>query len=211
MDTKLIHRIFEPFFTTKPIGKGTGLGLAVVQGIVEQHRGCIFVSSQRGKGSLFRVILPAVPPTKAKSRSVARPMPAARQASLPTTLLLAEDEEAVRAVGTSLLHRQGYKVLQAKDGEEAVQVAQLHGEEIALLILDVVMPRLGGVEAALRITKERHRLPVILCTGYSAGLVADELRHHKIWQVLNKPYSQEDLLDAVAKALDVARADADSV
>jgi PAS domain S-box-containing protein len=195
-----VGRIFEPFFTTKPIGKGTGLGLSVVQGIVQQHRGFIGVYSKAGLGTTFRVFLPAHAGPEPPLLATPGP-PRSSRASMPATgtLLLAEDEEAVRRVAMSILERRGYRVLPAIDGEDALAVARANIDSIQMAVVDVVMPRLGGIELARRLQALKPGLPLLLCTGYAGGLEITE--ENAAWSLLLKPYSSHELLQAVERAV----------
>lgn len=185
-------RIFEPFFTTKEVGRGTGLGLSTVYGIVQQSSGHIWVDSAPGRGSTFTVLFPL-------AKGVADPEPAAAQrvaAGAGGTLLLVEDEPAVRAFAARVLERHGYTVLQAENGEHAIEVAQTHEGEIRGLITDLVMPRLGGVELAERLVDQRPDLRVLLMSGYTQDeLPANFSRHTTVF--LPKPFTVAGLLDAV--------------
>jgi len=197
-----LARIFEPFYTTKPMGKGSGLGLSVVQGIVQQHEGFITVYSEVGLGTTFHVYLPSHP----RPEHFATPdVPALPVSQLPAgseLILLVEDDAAVRLVAQSVLKRHGYRVLVAGDGEEACALAATHHREIAAAVLDVVMPRMGGVEAARKIQAMRPGLPVLLCTGYAGGIDVPELSAG--WGLLHKPYANDDLLRAVQQAIAAA-------
>ena len=197
MTLEVRERAFEPFFTTKGAGKGTGLGLATVYGIVEQHGGIIRVDSEPGHGAAFEVLLPVghgVPE---------QPSQRPRQHVLggSETILVAEDEAGVRDAGVSVLESAGSRVIVAVDGEEALARFEQHPSEIALALLDVVMPRLGGPSVALSLRTHAPGLPIILTSGYdqaaevAVGSVPHALR-------LDKPYAAEALLRCVRSALD---------
>jgi CheY-like chemotaxis protein len=197
MSADVRERAFEPFFTTKAKGKGTGLGLATVYGVVEQHGGSVRVDSELGHGSTFEVLLPAASGTPADASN----RPRAHVLGGHETVLLAEDEPSVREAVVSLLEGAGYRVLVASDGEQAVSLFELHDTEIALLLFDVVMPRLGGPAAALRIRVRAPNVPVILSSGY------DEAAEVGVSAVprarrLDKPYLPEALLQTVRDVLD---------
>ena len=200
MDTETKERIFEPFFTTKEPGKGTGMGLATVYGIVKQHGGFTHVYSEPGQGSLFRIYLPGSPVGEAET-GAAPPAAAANQDTKGTELvLIAEDHESIREMARHALLHLGYRVLSAANGEEALQLAA--HEEPALAILDVVMPKLGGPAAAAQLSQRYPELPVIFTSGYShdgAGLP----RGVRGWTYLQKPYSPTALAKLVRSVLDM--------
>ncbi|HLP01930.1 MAG TPA: ATP-binding protein [Opitutaceae bacterium] len=197
MDQETQRRIFEPFFSTKPVGRGTGLGLSVVQGIVQQHEGLINVYSEVGRGTTFRIYLPAIaaptgePLVSASGASEAKP-----DEGRGYTILLAEDEPAVRRIASGGLRSHGYRVLEVADGEEACAVAAAHSGPIAVAVLDVVMPRLGGPEAARRLQNLRPKMPILLCSGYP-GTMPNEAEVPTDWRWLAKPYPMGDLLARV--------------
>ena len=172
MDTQILSRIFEPFFTTKPAGKGTGLGLSTVFGIVRQHQGWLEVESKPNQGTTFRIYFPA-------SRQVAEKMEVVVDAALcggRETVLIAEDEEALRQMVAQLLTIQGYTVLEAASGRQALEVWQHAKRPIDLLLTDMVMP--GGImgsELAERLSSQSPRLKVIYTSGYSPGMAGKDL------------------------------------
>ena len=167
MDEKTMQRLFEPFFTTKDVGQGTGLGLATVRGLVEQHHGWVEAESRVGAGSTFRVYLPATAPATATA-------PAPRDGGMVRgegTLLLVEDEPALLKVGKTLLSRNGYTVLTAADGDEALAVWAQHPGKVDLLLTDMVMPgKLSGLQLAERLRAEQPGLRVIITSGYNTEL-----------------------------------------
>jgi PAS domain S-box-containing protein len=197
MDETTRLRIFEPFFTTKERGKGTGLGLSIVYGIVRQHHGHIEVGSSPGKGTTVRIHLPRV--EHAAAATAAPPALEARGGS--ETVLLAEDNEQVRALTRSVLERAGYRVIVAHDGQEAVALHDRHEHEIALCLFDVVMPRLGGREALEVIRAHRPGVRALLMSGY---VPEEEEDRHGVSNVplLPKPIAPGDLLRQVRDALD---------
>ncbi|MFT3829694.1 MAG: ATP-binding protein [Opitutaceae bacterium] len=197
MDAETQRRIFEPFFSTKPVGRGTGLGLSVVQGIVQQHEGLINVYSEVGRGTTFRIYLPAIAaPTGEPLAAGVGAREAKPDEGRGYTILLAEDEPSVRRIASGGLRSHGYRVLEVADGEEACAVAAAHSGPIAVAVLDVVMPRLGGPEAARRLQNLRPQLPILLCSGYP-GTMPNEAEVPADWKWLAKPYPMSDLLARV--------------
>jgi len=199
MDAPTLLRIFEPFFTTKEIGKGTGLGLATVYGIVKQHGGFIHVDSEPGRGSQFHVFFPAAENAEVAAQA-ATPQAAVRGGK--ETVLIVEDHDGLREIASTTLETLGYRARIARDGEEAVREFQAHRDEIALVLLDVVLPRLSGLEVYDYISGERPDVPVLLVTGYSAD--AEMLRsiQKRNLPLLQKPYAPRDLAQRVREALD---------
>jgi CheY-like chemotaxis protein len=197
MDAETKARIFEPFFTTKEQGKGTGLGLATVYGIVKQSGGCVWVESEPGKGARFEVYLPRVDgavETDAPEETAATAVRRRR------TVLIAEDEEAVRDLASEFLESAGYRVLTAKDGTEALGVAERCDEAIHLLLTDVVMPRMRGPELAKRLKRLRNGLRVIYMSGYLEYNRGNEDFLEEGF-FLQKPFSREMLVHRVGEAL----------
>lgn len=197
MDKETTSRVFEPFFTTKPKGKGTGLGLAVVYGVVKQHDGMVHVYSEPGKGTTFKIYLPIVE----RTASSVGPKHAPSHARGSETILIAEDESMVRDLAQRILARAGYHVVAAKDGAEACVLFAQHQHEIALVILDVVMPQLGGREAYGRLALQCPGLPVIFCSGYAGAALDSEMLAPGA-RLLAKPYGADELLESVRLALD---------
>ena len=207
MDDEIRARIFEPFFTTKEVGKGTGLGLSMVYGIVKQHEGYINVYSEPGHGTAFKIYLPAA------EDAVVEEAPAVQIPLLggTETILVAEDEEPLRGLAKDVLEAMGYTVILAKNGEEAVETFKAKRGEIDLVILDVVMPRMGGHEAHERIRRLDKDVPIIFMTGYSAETVQSKfVRQNKFMEelgaaLIQKPYNVEVLGRRVREVLDARR------
>ena len=198
-DAVLPH-IFEPFYTTKDPGKGTGLGLATVFGIVKQHRGWIDVESIEDTGTTFSVFLPAL----AAPAASALPAPAPTQPrGGAETILLVEDDNLVRLLMRTALARHGYKVIEAGDAREALQRWQEHHAAIALLVTDLVMPGgMTGFELSRRLREQAPGLKVVFTSGYSAEIAGKEIDLLGVDHFLQKPFKRDDFLDAVRRAID---------
>ncbi len=198
MDAATLDRIFEPFFTTKEMGKGTGLGLATVYGIVRQHGGFLNVYSEPGVGSTFRVYLPISTTATPSRDSVEETGPVAGGTE---TILVAEDHEGLRQLAQETLAALGYNVLLAADGQQALQEFQ-RCPETNLVLLDVVLPKLSGPEVYAKLQETHPSLPVIFATGYSPDLAVIQKVQQQGFPVLQKPYSSRNLARAVRKTLD---------
>jgi CheY-like chemotaxis protein len=199
---EVLPRIFEPFFTTKDIGKGTGLGLATVYGIVKQHQGWIEVSSQLGEGSTFKVFLPAVP-TPARLAAPAEPGTNIRGGT--ETILLVEDDPAVRLTTRRVLESMGYAIWEATTAREALEQWRRHAPEIALLLTDIIMPeQMTGRDLAEQLWGQRPGLKVIFMSGYSAEVLGANTRFIRRTKshFLQKPCSAQTLLETVRRSLD---------
>jgi len=194
-----LHRVFEPFFTTKEVGKGTGLGLATVYGIVKQHQGWIEVDSQPDKGTTFRIYIPYAGSEAVKEKLTA-------QISVRggnETILLVEDEPPLCELVSRVLGKYGYKVLSAGSGVEAIEIWRDHKDEIALLLTDLVMPdNMNGRELAETLCNERPNLKVIFSSGYSADIVGKDFKLDPELNFLQKPYHPQTLALTVRRCLD---------
>jgi PAS domain S-box-containing protein len=202
MEEATLKRIFEPFFTTKEPGKGTGLGLATVHGIVAQHRGWVEVESSVGQGTTFKVILPAT--TKGLPGSSA---PAEKDGFIRgrETILLVEDEGSVRQMAARVLRQLGYPVLEAGNGQEAMKVWQEQAGQIDLLLSDMVMPEgLTGMDLAEKFQQDKPSLRIILSSGYTVEMVGQGRPTAKGFVYLQKPYHVEELSRVVRDCLDRA-------
>jgi CheY-like chemotaxis protein len=198
MDPATQARIFEPFFTTKEKGKGTGLGLSTVFGIVQQTGGSIWVYSEIGRGTTFKVYLPSVDGAVDEAHVTVAPLTLRGS----ETILLVEDEEAVRAVACSILKRQGYRVLVAGNGGEALLHCERHTGAIDLLLTDVVMPQMSGPELAKRLAPTRPKMKVLCMSGYTDDAV---VRHGALEpgiSFIQKPFTPESLTRKVRELLE---------
>jgi hypothetical protein len=194
-----LSRVFEPFFTTKTVARGTGLGLATVSTIVQQHQGWIDIESAENQGTTFHLYLPAVAEPAASARML-KP-PAAPTAERPT-ILLVEDEAAVRDLARQVLERAGYRVLAAENGSAATRLWRKHGTDIRLLIADLVLPGgLDGGELARRLQAERPELRVILSTGYGTDLDSGHWLALNSARLLPKPFAPDALARYVRECL----------
>jgi PAS domain S-box-containing protein len=193
MTPEVASRIFEPFFTTKELGKGTGLGLSTVYGIVKQAEGDLEVDTDIGRGTTFKILLPAA------EGSPDAPAPAAPRLSSPghETILIAEDEPGVRRFVREVLAESGYKVLEAANGREAAEVASRHTGPIHLLLTDIVMPEMGGLDLAARIRQLNGGVAILYMSGYSERPLDASLRQ----DLIEKPFTRAVLLQRVREAL----------
>ena len=198
MDEATRLQIFEPFFTTKEVGKGTGLGLSIAYGIVKQHEGTINVYSEPGKGTSFKIFLPL---TDAVGVALA-PRVEAPSAGGSETILLAEDETEVRGLIRLVLRRAGYTVLEAADGQEAVEVFARHGAPVDLLLSDVIMPRRNGKDAYEQMRTRRPGVKVLFMSGYTADIVQGKGMVGEGLPLVSKPIVPDQLLRRVREVLD---------
>jgi PAS domain S-box-containing protein len=202
MDAETQAHIFEPFFTTKEAGKGTGLGLATVYGVVKQSGGFIWVYSELEKGTSFKIYMPRVEQPEEKTAATLPPT------ELPTgseTILLAEDEQDVREVAREFLESAGYKVIEARNGTDALCVAKANNTGIDLLVTDMVMPGMTGRELAQRMQQVRSGFAVIYMSGYSEQSVSESAQRDAKLHLLTKPFSRGRILRAVREALNAVR------
>ncbi len=199
MDEATRARLFEPFFTTKEPGQGTGLGLATVYGIVEKHGGHISVSSEPGRGTTFLIVLPTARRSWQALEAVTAP-PSPERASISGTILLVEDDAGLRRAALRTLTAKGYKVLEARDGLDALGVVESHEGPIALVVTDVVMPRMTGPKLVTELRGRQANLKAIYCSGYTFDML--DPRTLDDGSFLSKPFSPDDLITAVRNALE---------
>jgi CheY-like chemotaxis protein len=198
MDEQTKEKLFEPFFTTKDVGKGTGLGLSIVYGIIKQHNGYINVYSDLGKGTTFRIYLPII-----KSAVKEPDKEEAMTAKGGTeTLLVAEDAEDVRELLKIVLEDYGYTVIEASDGDEAIERFMERKENIQLLILDVIMPKKIGKEVYDEIRKIRPEMKALFISGYTAEIIHKKGVLEEGLNFISKPVSPPELLEKVREVLD---------
>jgi two-component system, cell cycle sensor histidine kinase and response regulator CckA len=201
MDTTIINRIFEPFFTTKEVGKGTGLGLATVYGIVKQHEGWIEVASQVGQGSTFNLFFPASDQAAQTGKSGTEPIAFVRGGT--ETVLVVEDEPVLRDMAHVILEELGYHIFDAATGQEALAVWEKHQGAIDLLLADVVMPGgMSGVELAEKLLASKPTLKVIFNSGYTVDEMNEAFLAKINARFLQKPYARTTLGRAIRQALD---------
>jgi len=208
MTPEVQSHLFEPFFTTKEQGKGTGLGLSVVYGIVRQSGGDVLVESELGRGSTFRVCLPRLGASEAVVEAALRPIaeeapPAAARAARTGkgTVLLVEDEDAVRALAREFLTLFGYEVVETSSGEEALRVFEQVKETIDVVVTDLIMPGMGGVDLAKKLVRIKPGLRVLLVSGYARDTLEDLEFKSEGFAFLQKPYTMEDFARRIANLL----------
>ena len=202
MDQETQARIFEPFFTTKEQGKGTGLGLSTVYGVVKQSGGFIWVYSEVGKGTSFKIYLPRVDQPVEKGGA---PQPLAEAPRGTETVLLAEDEQDVRELAREFLESGGYTVIEAANGQDALRVAAQRSGNIDLLVTDMVMPGMTGQQLAARLQQQRGALAVIYMSGYSEHAATEAAQAVLNTRLLTKPFSRNAILRAVREVLGAPR------
>jgi len=197
MDEETVKRIFEPFFTTKEKGKGTGLGLAMVYGVVQRHGGTVRVSSEPGKGSTFKIYIPASGKPETEENGKKRIMRGRNEA-----ILVVDDEEIARSLAKDALESCGYRVLLAENGVEAIDIYQENNDSLGLVILDMVMPKMGGRDTFLKLKELNGEVKAILVTGYRRNEEANEIMRNGAKAFIQKPFQLDELLSKVRKVLD---------
>jgi PAS domain S-box-containing protein len=196
MDKKVRQRIFDPFFSTKETGKGTGLGLASVYGIIKNHGGYIDVQSQPGQGSQFSIFLPA---SDKEVLNITEPAPEIMKGS--GTILIVDDEKIVLDVSARILKKLGYTVLESNNGRDAVVLYKKHQEKINLVVLDIVMPDMGGDEVYDRLKEIDPEVKILLCSGYSIDDQAREIMERGCEGFIQKPFSMKAMSDKLSEVL----------
>jgi CheY-like chemotaxis protein len=196
MDDETMVRIFDPFFTTKEMGRGTGLGLASTYGIIKGHGGYIDVDSKKGQGSTFNIYLPV---SEIKFEKV---IEAAEQFIRGTgTVLVVDDEDEVLEIAKELLEAMGYRVISAKDGKGAVEVYKKNKDDINIVVLDMVMPNMGGGEAYDRMKEINPDIKVLLSSGFSIDGEATEIMERGCDGFIQKPFKMKDFSEKIMEIL----------
>jgi two-component system cell cycle sensor histidine kinase/response regulator CckA len=198
MDADTKAKLFEPYFTTKGRGRGAGIDLATVYGIVKQSGGYIWVYSQVGMGTTFKIFLPAATSTGVVVPTSAAPVP--RDGS--ETILLVEDDEPVRELAGRVLRRFGYQVLTAGSAAEAEKVFERHSDQIQLLLTDIIMPNTSGLQLASRLKELKPALPVVYMSGFTEDAFANRGPFDPKVALINKPFTPELLATRIRQALD---------
>jgi two-component system, cell cycle sensor histidine kinase and response regulator CckA len=198
MPEEIRQRIFEPFFTTKKDQKGTGLGLAMVYGIIKNHGGFIDVDSEPGKGTTFSIYFPI----SGKRTSKKLKIPSIQPRRGNETILVADDEEMMRQLIVEVLDSDGYRVIPVEDGEKALDIYRQRAEEIDLVILDMVMPRMGGPEAFRQLKEINPGVKVLLSSGYSQDGQAQQIIKEGVLGFIQKPYAINELLNKIRYIID---------
>jgi len=199
MSQEVRENIFEPFFTTKEVGKGTGLGLSTVYGIVKQNDSFIYVGSQLGKGTTFKIYLPRF---EAETARVFSGEAANKRPTGTETVLLVEDDEAILNLSNMILEKLGYTVLAAQTPVHAIHLAEEHSEDIHLLITDVVMPEMNGQDLAKRLSASRSNLKCLYMSGYTADIITHQGILDEGVNFIQKPFGSDDLAAKVRQVLD---------
>jgi CheY-like chemotaxis protein len=197
LDEETLKHIFEPFFTTKEAGHGTGLGLAMVYGIVRNHGGFIKCSSSPGRGASFRIYLPAIETEDSVVPGRAIEVPKGGTESI----LLVDDEQPVRELGAKILAAFGYSVTTASNGEEALEIYRQEGEKIDMVILDMIMPGIGGLKCLKELMEINDQVKVLISSGFSSGGTTREVVGAGAQGLIRKPYTVNQLLRVVRATL----------
>jgi len=200
MDEATVARVFEPFFTTKEVGKGTGLGLATVYGIVRQSGGHIWVYSEVGRGTIFKIYFPSAE-EKLAMPAGSEPEVVALHGREGTTILLVEDDELMRSLTRQLLVEQGYQVVEASDGKSALESLEKYSGQIDLLLTDVVMKGISGPELVARTRQAYPGVKAIYMSGYTGELIAEREILDSGIELLEKPFTRSALLKVIQSSL----------
>jgi two-component system, cell cycle sensor histidine kinase and response regulator CckA len=200
MDEATRRRIFDPFFTTEPVDQGTDFGLAVAYGTVQNHGGFIDVESEAGRGTTFRIYLP-IPIQSVYEISDIGSNDTLRNRGRGETVLFVDDEEQQLKAMQRFLESEGYKVLGAKDGREAVETFKRHKDEIAIAVLDLGLPKLGGWQAFQEMREVRPELKVLVASGFVSAELEAEIAQGKLGEIIEKPYRLDEILEKISAAI----------
>ncbi len=192
-----IDKVFEPFFSTKAKGKGTGLGLSMVYGVIKNHGGFIELQSKEGKGTKFDIFLPATTLKPEESQVVELEARGGKE-----TILLVDDEEIIRNLAKDILEFKGYRIVLARDGFEAINIYKQANKNIDLVILDMIMPKLGGKETFRKLKEINPSIKCILSSGYTKETIAREILEEGVLGFVQKPYRVSELSSIVRTAID---------
>jgi CheY-like chemotaxis protein len=206
MTPEVKAHIFEPFFTTKERAKGTGLGLSVVYGVVNNHRGFVRADSELDAGTTFSIYLPVAKTPAGTSTGDSYLPPQPRE---PQTILLVEDEEMLRDLGVEILGSEGYRVLTARDGVEAVEIFSANKDNIGLVVCDLGLPRLGGREAFLQMKAIQPSVRAIVASGYLEPSMRSDILRAGVMDTVQKPYDFRDLVEKIRSIIGKAQSDDD--
>ena len=198
MDEETQKRIFDPFFTTREMGRGTGLGLASVYGIIKNHDGIINVYSEMGEGTTFNIYLPASGKELTEERRAAEEVLKGTE-----TVLLVDDEDIIMDVGSQMLEKLGYEILIARNGKEAINIYKENKEKIDMVILDMIMPGMSGGEVYNKLKEINPGIKVLLSSGYSINGKAKEILERGCSGFLQKPFSIKKLSQKIREILDM--------
>jgi CheY-like chemotaxis protein len=205
MEKETLEHIFDPFYTTKEVGKGTGLGLAIVYGIVKNHEGYVMCYSRPGSGTSFRIYLPASVASTEHEEVVESLESKSPALGGDETILLVDDEKFIRELGVDVLGQAGYTVLIAGNGEQALEVYRKERDRVDLIILDLIMPGMGGSKCLEELLKIGPQARVLIASGYSPDASTKGALETGAAAFINKPYDTKQLLELVRKILDTNR------
>jgi two-component system cell cycle sensor histidine kinase/response regulator CckA len=197
IDTYTIHRIFDPFFTTKEKGEGTGMGLSVVHGIVKSYGGFIYVRSHPGKGTTFDILIPALESAVTADLVLEKPIPMGSE-----SILFVDDETMIVDVGKSMLESLGYRVVAKSSPIEALETFCNNPESFDLVVTDMIMPKMTGLDLAEKIIRIRPNIPIIMCTGFGVTISEEKGIRYGVRDIIFKPILRRDMAAAIRKALD---------
>jgi len=215
---EVLDKIFEPFFTTKGVGKGTGLGLSMVYGIIKNHEGFVLIDSNKAKGTVFRIFLPATGQMDMPERLAAQPDLAPQSPEVESSdksqahvVLIVEDEEDLREVAQGFLENSGYEVVTAVDGQDAIDKVEAAKGKLSLVLLDLMLPILGGEEVLKWLRQNFPHIPVVIMSGYAESTLNPQVREQRYDGFIEKPYALPAMLRVMQRAIDGAQAHGDRV